>query len=46
MAGPRFHTLTVSAIARTGDDAVVVTLDPPADFPAFAPGQYLTLNQD
>ena len=43
MAGPRFHTLTVSAIARTGDDAVVVTLDPPADFPAFAPGQYLTL---
>lgn len=46
MVAPHFHTLTVSGLHRTTQDAVVLTLGPdlPAEF-SFEPGQYLTLRR-
>lgn len=46
MSKPRFHTLTISAVEHTTDDAVVLTFDVPDDLAQayrFTPGQYLTL---
>ncbi|MEZ5825591.1 MAG: 2Fe-2S iron-sulfur cluster-binding protein [Geminicoccaceae bacterium] len=44
---PRFHELTVRDVRKTIRDAVVVTLDPPADADfSFVPGQYLTFRRD
>lgn len=43
MSGARFQPLTVTAIRRTGENAVEVSFDAPDAFLAFAPGQYLTL---
>ena len=40
---PRFQRLLVAALRRTTSDAVIVTIDTPAAFRAFTPGQYLTL---
>ncbi len=44
---PRFHPLTVTKVRKTIKDAVVVTLDPPAqaDF-EFVQGQYLTFRRE
>jgi ring-1,2-phenylacetyl-CoA epoxidase subunit PaaE len=39
----RFQRLRVAALRRTTADAVIVTLDAPALFRSFIPGQYLTL---
>jgi ring-1,2-phenylacetyl-CoA epoxidase subunit PaaE len=39
----RFQRLRIAALHRTTADAVVVTLEAPAPFRSFVPGQYLTL---
>lgn len=46
MSGLHFHPLTVSALQRDGDDALLVSFDVPAELRSafnFAPGQYLNL---